>query len=71
MTEAVFADLWDEPEVWTPPERTAELIAFLASGALDELSGRYIHARNDDWKSLPGRIPEIVADDLHALRLRS
>jgi NAD(P)-dependent dehydrogenase (short-subunit alcohol dehydrogenase family) len=71
MTEAVFTDLWDEDGFWTPPERTADLVAFLASGALDELSGRYIHARNDDWESLPERIPEIVADDLHALRLRS
>ena len=71
MTEAVFTDLWDEPGLWTPPERTAALVAFLASGALDELSGRYVHARNDDWEAMPGRIAEIVADDLHALRLRS
>lgn len=69
MTEPVFTDLWNDPDVWTPPERTADLVAFLASGALDALSGRYIHATNDDWKSMPERVEEIRAGDLNALRL--
>ncbi len=51
MAEAVFADIWDDESVWTPPDRTAELVTFLASGALDALSGRYIHAAADDWQS--------------------
>lgn len=71
MSEAVFADLWDDPEVWTPPERTADLVAFLGSGALDDLSGRYIHAAIDDWETMPGRATAILADDLNALRLRT
>ncbi len=70
MTEPLFADIWDDASVWSPPELTAELVAFLASGALDALSGRYIHAAADDWKSMPGNAEAILAEDLHALRLR-
>ena len=70
MTEQVFAEIWDDESVWSPPELTAELVAFLASGALDELSGRYIHAAVDGWKSMPGNANTILAEDLHALRLR-
>lgn len=64
----IFADRPEEE--WTPPERTAELVAFIATGALDALSGRYLHARADDWRTLPERAGAIVADDLLALRLR-
>ena len=70
MTVEVFADEWDDPELWSPPELTAELVELIASGALDELSGRYIHARTDDWRALAERAPEILAHDLHSLRLR-
>ena len=70
MTAEIFADEWDDPDLWTPPERTAELVAFIESGALDSLSGRYIHARTDDWQALADRSGEIRANDLHALRLR-
>ena len=69
MTAAVFADIWDEADAWSPPELTADLIEFLESGALDALSGRYIHARNDDWSGMADRIPEILERDLHALRV--
>ena len=69
MTAAVFADIWDEANVWSPPELAADLIEFLESGALDALSGRYIHARNDDWRGMADRIPEILERDLHALRV--
>ncbi len=69
MTAAVFADIWDDADVWTPPEITAELIEFLDTGVLDGLSGRYIHARNDDWRTMAARIPEILDRDLHALRV--
>jgi NAD(P)-dependent dehydrogenase (short-subunit alcohol dehydrogenase family) len=71
MTEGVFADLWDDPELWTPPERAAELVAFIASGALDGLSGRYIHASSDRWETMAERTEAILADDLNALRLRT
>lgn len=57
-------------DVWTPPERAAELVAFIATGALDMLSGRHIDASADDWTALPARWEEILRDDLLALRLR-
>lgn len=71
MTAGVFADLWDEPDVWTPAETTADLVEHLASGALDPMSGRYIHAANDDWRALADRADAVLAADLHSLRVRS
>jgi len=71
MTEVVFADIWDDHELWTPPERTADLVAAIASGALDGLSGRYIHAAQDEWETMGDRAPAILDHDLHALRLRT
>jgi NAD(P)-dependent dehydrogenase (short-subunit alcohol dehydrogenase family) len=71
MTAATFADQWDDVDLWSPPELAAELIGFIASGALDALSGRYIHAAADDWRALAGRGPEVLEHDSHALRLRS
>ena len=70
MTAGLFAALWDQPGIWSPPELAAELIAFLDTGALDALSGRYIHAANDDWRSFPDRIHAILDGDEQALRLR-
>jgi 3-oxoacyl-[acyl-carrier protein] reductase len=69
MTSTLFADIWDVADIWSPPELTAELVEFIASGAIDELSGRYIHARTDDWRSFPGQMTKILADDLNALRI--
>lgn len=68
MTREVFAD-WPHEDTWSPPELTADLVGFIATGALDRLSGRYLHARNEDWRSLPARADEVLADDLLALRL--
>jgi len=51
------------------PERTADLIAFLASGRGDALSGRFLHAL-DDVEGLAARAEEIVRDDLYVARLR-
>lgn len=50
-------------------ETTARLIAFLASGAGDELNGRFIHTL-DDVDELLRRIDEVRRDDLYAPRLR-
>jgi NAD(P)-dependent dehydrogenase (short-subunit alcohol dehydrogenase family) len=66
MTDGHFAD--DAP--WTPPECAPELVLALASGDFDALAGRYLHAQHDPPESLRGRIDEIVADDLNAIRLR-
>ena len=40
------------------------------SGELDALAGRYLHAEHDPPESLRGRVEEIVAGDLNAIRLR-
>jgi 3-oxoacyl-[acyl-carrier protein] reductase len=66
MTEDVFPD--DAP--WTPPELAPRLVRALASGRLDRLSGRYIHAEHDDVEDLVRRSDEIVDRDLNAIRLR-
>jgi NAD(P)-dependent dehydrogenase (short-subunit alcohol dehydrogenase family) len=66
MTEGHFPD--DAP--WTPPECAPQLVRALASGEFDALSGRYLHAEHDPPESLRGRIDEILADDLNAIRLR-
>ena len=66
MTEDAFPD--DAP--WTPPELAPRLVLELASGRLDKLSGRYIHAEHDDLDELAARADEIVEQDLNAIRLR-
>jgi 3-oxoacyl-[acyl-carrier protein] reductase len=66
MTEDVFPD--DAP--WTPPELAPRLVRALASGRLDRLTGRYIHAEHDDVDDLVRRAEEIVENDLNAIRLQ-
>ncbi len=70
MSAGIFADEWDDPDFWSPPELTADLVEFLGTGALDALSGRYLHAANDDWRAFADQVPEILEQDLYALRLR-
>jgi 3-oxoacyl-[acyl-carrier protein] reductase len=55
---------------WTPPELAPRLVHALASGRLDALSGRYLHAEHDDIDDLERRADEIVEGDLNAIRLR-
>jgi NAD(P)-dependent dehydrogenase (short-subunit alcohol dehydrogenase family) len=66
MTETHLGD--DAP--WTPPECAPQLVRALASGEFDALAGRYLHAEHDPPESLRGRIEEINAGDLNAIRLR-
>ena len=66
MTEGRFED--DAP--WTPPECAPALVRALASGELDELAGRYLHAEHDPPATLRTRIREILDHDLNAIRLR-
>ncbi|MBD0317783.1 MAG: SDR family oxidoreductase [Thermoleophilia bacterium] len=67
MTEETFP----ENAPWTPPELAPRLVRALASGRLDALSGRYLHAEHDaDLDDLERRAEEIVANDLNAIRLR-
>jgi 3-oxoacyl-[acyl-carrier protein] reductase len=55
---------------WTPPELAPKLVRALASGRLDGLAGRYLHAEHDDVDDLASRIDEILDGDLNAIRLR-
>jgi NAD(P)-dependent dehydrogenase (short-subunit alcohol dehydrogenase family) len=66
MTESHFGD--DAP--WTPPECAPQLVLALASGEFDALAGRYLHAEHDPPEALRGRIDEINAGDVNAIRLR-
>jgi NAD(P)-dependent dehydrogenase (short-subunit alcohol dehydrogenase family) len=50
-------------------ERAGALVSFLASGAADGLSGRFLHAL-DDWEDLASRAPELARDDHYVMRLR-
>jgi NAD(P)-dependent dehydrogenase (short-subunit alcohol dehydrogenase family) len=53
-----------------PPERAADLVALLASGQADALSGCFISV-SDDVPEMVSRADEIRADELHRLRLRT
>jgi len=66
MTAGNFGD--DAP--WTPPECAPRLVRALASGGLDALAGRYLHAEHDPPEALRERIEAIEAGDLNAIRLR-
>ena len=70
MTAEVYSNIWDDEDEWTPIETPVDLIMDLDSGLLDALSGRYIRAAIDDWRSLAARAAEVIDLDTHALRLR-
>ncbi|MGH3091488.1 MAG: SDR family NAD(P)-dependent oxidoreductase, partial [Gaiellaceae bacterium] len=59
-----------EDAPWTPPELPPRLVRALASGRLDGLAGRYLHAEHDDVDDLAARVDEIRSEDLNAIRLR-
>jgi len=69
MTAGPFAELWDDPDLWSPPELAADLVAAIDAGDLDALSGRYIHAARD-WRAMTGDVAGIAEEDLHTLRVR-
>jgi NAD(P)-dependent dehydrogenase (short-subunit alcohol dehydrogenase family) len=66
MTEGSVPD--DAP--WTPPECAPELVQALASGELDALAGRYLHAEHDPPAALRERMQQILDEDLNVIRLR-
>jgi 3-oxoacyl-[acyl-carrier protein] reductase len=55
---------------WTPPECAPRLVRALATGGLDDLAGRYLHAEHDPPDELRERVDAILAGDLNAIRLR-
>lgn len=68
---AMTEDFFPDSAPWTPPELAPRLVRAFASGRLDRLAGRYIHAEHDqDLDDLERRAEEIVAEDLNAIRLR-
>ena len=65
-----MTDEFGDDAPWTPPELAPQLVLALASGQLDKLAGRYLHAEHDDVDDLANRIDEILEGDLNAIRLR-
>jgi 3-oxoacyl-[acyl-carrier protein] reductase len=55
---------------WTTPEHAVNAVLFLSSGDGDGLSGRFLHAVDDDIPALARRADEIKERDLHRLVLR-
>jgi len=66
----LIGDRMPDDAPWTPPELAPKLVRELASGRLDQLSGRYIHAEHDPPDVLEQRIDRILAEDLNAIRIR-
>jgi NAD(P)-dependent dehydrogenase (short-subunit alcohol dehydrogenase family) len=65
-------DRWRESPLeptFVEPDRVGEVVAFLASGRADGLSGRFLHAL-DDVGDLARRADDVRRNDLFALRLR-
>ena len=52
-----------------PPERAAELVLYLASGAADALSGRMFSV-GEDAAAAVGRAEEVLREELYVLRMR-
>jgi NAD(P)-dependent dehydrogenase (short-subunit alcohol dehydrogenase family) len=63
-----FARMVETGSVFTGTEPCAECCAFLASGAADALTGRYLSA-TEDYRALATRAAEINERDLQVLRL--
>jgi NAD(P)-dependent dehydrogenase (short-subunit alcohol dehydrogenase family) len=70
LVRTKMTDDFGDDAPWTPPELAPRLVRALASGRLDGLAGRYLHAEHDDVDDLAGRIDEILSEDLNAIRLR-
>jgi 3-oxoacyl-[acyl-carrier protein] reductase len=70
LVRTSMTDDFGDDAPWTPPELAPRLIRALASGRLDALAGRYLHAEHDDVNDLAARADEIVENDLNAIRLR-
>jgi len=70
LVRTSMTDEFGDDAPWTPPELAPRLVRSLASGRLDALAGRYLHAEHDDVDDLAARANEIVENDLNAIRLR-
>jgi NAD(P)-dependent dehydrogenase (short-subunit alcohol dehydrogenase family) len=54
---------------WLHPRQVSNLCLAIAAGRVDTLTGRYLHA-GDNIEDLIQQTEQIVAEDLHTLRLR-
>jgi 3-oxoacyl-[acyl-carrier protein] reductase len=70
LVRTSMTDDFGDDAPWTPPELAPRLVRAIASGKLDRLAGRYLHAEHDDVDDIAARADEIVANDLNAIRLR-
>ena len=70
LVRTSLTDEFGDDAPWTPRELAPRLVRALASGRLDALAGRYLHAEHDDVDDLARRAGEIVENDLNAIRLR-
>jgi 3-oxoacyl-[acyl-carrier protein] reductase len=70
LVRTEMTDDFGDDAPWTPPELAPRLIRALASGRLDKLAGRYLHAEHDDIDDVAARADEILTEDLNAIRLR-
>jgi NAD(P)-dependent dehydrogenase (short-subunit alcohol dehydrogenase family) len=60
----------EDPSLATPASLVADLSVWLASGAGDELSGRYFRVE-EDWTEMARGAETIKRDDLYTLRMRT
>jgi NAD(P)-dependent dehydrogenase (short-subunit alcohol dehydrogenase family) len=63
-----FTRMVESGQAFTGTDQCAECCVFLASGAADALSGRYVSA-TEDYRALAARAEEIREKDLQVLRL--
>ncbi len=66
---AIHRDRADD--AWTPPERVTDAVAILATGQMDALSGRFLHATRDDFGAMLAWQSWITEADARTLRLRA
>lgn len=68
-TDIIGPSIADAPAgTWTPIERVAEFVEVIANGELDDLSGRFLHAR-DDIDALKAHAKETIAENGRVLTL--
>lgn len=60
--------LKQKEEGGTPPEKSAELVVFLASSQSDGLTGRLLSAVWDNWQDIPKRLKKIMSSDIYTMR---
>lgn len=68
-TDIITPSMLDAPDhTWTPIDRVAEIVVQIALGDLDELSGRFLHAR-DDFEMMSQKAAEIIERNGRVLTL--